>query len=135
MSSNRRCLETLLLSLLVLMACGPRSEKPASVDGPDAEVGAKTYVLSGRIVDRNEAANTLTIDHEAIGDWMDAMTMRFPVRGAKVADLPSDGTPITAVVHVNEDNYWIRDVAAVTDVEPMEFQEPASGETTPPAEP
>jgi Cu/Ag efflux protein CusF len=71
---------------------------------------AKSYPLSGTIVSRDVEKNRLVIDHEEIEGWMKAMKMPFEVRGAKVAELPADGSKITATVHVAGGKYWITDV-------------------------
>lgn len=71
---------------------------------------AKTYALKGTIVSRDADKNRLMIDHEEIEGWMKAMKMPFEVRGAKVAELPADGTKITATVHVDGSKFWVTDV-------------------------
>ena len=38
------------------------------------------------------------------------MTMDYTVRGAKVEQLPADGTKIRAKLHVMDDAYWVSDV-------------------------
>ena len=83
--------------------CAPK-EKPLSVPGE------KLYTLTGKIVSRDTADNTLRIDHEAIPGFMEAMTMDYTVRGAKVEQLPPDGTKIHAKLHVVDDAYWVSDV-------------------------
>ncbi len=97
-----------LLFFLVLPACTPRKKewraKPLSV------AGEKLYVLKGKIVTRDASDNTVRVDHEAIPGFMEAMTMDYPVRGADVASLPADKTPVTAKLHVIETTYWITDV-------------------------
>ena len=134
-------LSTILLAGMILaVGCAKESvtETP-SQDGESAAaaeaVAAKTYALEGTIMSRDDAAKTLTIKHGAIGDWMDAMTMPFPVRG-DFASLPADGSNIKATVHVAESgDYWITDVVETPAVEMMEG-EPAEDESTeePPTE-
>lgn len=98
----------LALILLCLVACGPRKRdwrsKPLSV------AGEKIYILKGKIVSRDAGDNSLRIDHEAIPNFMEAMTMDYPVRGAAVASLPADKTTVTAKLHVLETTYWVTDV-------------------------
>jgi len=89
---------------IAALACAQK-EKPLSVPGE------KLYALKGKIVARNAGDNTLRLDHEAIPGFMEAMTMDYSVRGAKVEELPPDGTRITAKLHVTDDAYWITDVA------------------------
>ena len=100
---------SVVLAVLLLVACSQHGsdEKPLSVSGE------KLYDLKGKIVTRSAADNTLQIDHEAIPGFMDAMTMDYSVRGAKVAQLPPDGSRITAKLHATDTAYWITDVAKV----------------------
>jgi protein SCO1/2 len=88
-----------------LFACG-KSEPRKPVD----VAGQKVYEMRGKIVSRDRSQNTLNIDHEAIKGFMEAMTMDYSVRGAKVDQLPPDGTKVTAKLHVVDDAYWVSDV-------------------------
>lgn len=96
-----------LIALLAvsLITCG-KSEKQKPVD----VAGQKVYELRGKIVSRDRGENTLKIDHEEIKGFMEAMTMDYTVRGAKVEQLPPDGTKIHAKLHVVDDAYWVSDV-------------------------
>jgi Cu/Ag efflux protein CusF len=89
-----------LLGVLFCFAC--RKPQPAE----------KTYALRGTIVSLDAQTKTATIKHEKIGDWMEAMTMEFPVRDqAGFAKLRA-GENITATVHTRPDTfeYWITDI-------------------------
>lgn len=98
------------LALLLLgFACAK-----ATPPKPLSEPGEKLYALKGKIVSRDAGENSLRIDHEAIAGFMEAMTMDYPLRGAKVQDLPPDGSKIEAKLHVHDDKYWITDVRKVT---------------------
>lgn len=132
-------LSAILLSGVILAAgCAKESATEKATEGGESAaetIAAKTYQLEGTIMSRDEAAKTLTIKHGAIGDWMDAMTMTFPVRG-DFASLPVDGSNIKASVHVAESgDYWITDVVEAPAGEPIEG-EAAEGESPeePPAE-
>lgn len=105
----------ILILCASLIGCG--SEPAAESAGEPADVVTETesatrYELRGVIVERDPMANTLKIDHEAIGDWMGAMTMSFPVRGTDVQALPEVGETITATVHVDGTEFWLTDIAA-----------------------
>jgi protein SCO1 len=97
-----------LIALLALAAtrCSNESPKPLSV------AGEKLYVLHGVILSRNDAANTLSVDHEAISGFMEAMVMDYSVRGAAVSALPKDKARIEAKLHVTDTAYWLTDVKA-----------------------
>jgi protein SCO1/2 len=99
----------LAAALLLLVACSRRetSTKPLS------EKGEKLYSLKGKILGRDASDNSLRLDHEAIPGFMEAMTMDYPVRGAKVQELPADKSTIVARLHVHDDKYWLTDVKRV----------------------
>ena len=101
----RRALVLATLVLLVL-SCA-KQEKPLS------ERGEKLYTMKGKILSRDASDNSLKLDHEAIPGYMEAMTMDYPVRGAKVAQLPPDKAKVEARLHVTDDKYWITDVKRV----------------------
>ena len=101
-----RTLVVVLVAALAL-ACSPAKQKPLNA------AGEKVYTLKGKIVGRDAKDNTLRVDHEAIPDFMEAMTMDYSVRGAKVATLPADGSRIIAKLHATGDAYWLTDVAKV----------------------
>ena len=100
-------MKQLLIALIAvsLIACG-KSETRKPVDA----AGQKVYELRGKIVSRDRGENSLKIDHEEIKGFMEAMTMDYTVRGAKVEELPADGTKIRAKLHVVDDAYWVSDV-------------------------
>jgi len=91
---------------LLLLACGDREgdAKPLS------EPGEKLYDVRGKIISADASDNTLRVDHEAIPGFMEAMTMDYSVRGAKVGSLPKAGSRIAAKLHVTDRGYWITDV-------------------------
>jgi hypothetical protein len=95
----------LILLVLFAIACG-ESEKPK----PLSVKGEQLYTLDGKIVSRDKGDNSLRIDHKAVAGLMEAMTMDYSVRGANVAQLPPDGSVITAKLHVVGDAFWLTDV-------------------------
>lgn len=104
-------MKTLTFTLILALACG--KAKISNADKPLSVPGEKTYALQGKIVGRDASENSLTIDHEAIPGFMEAMTMDYIVRGAKVDALPPNGTAIAATLHVTDDKgIWITDLRA-----------------------
>src|SRR5438552_450616 len=99
----KRALAIAAVGAVLLFSCAQK-EKPLSVPG------GKVYTLKGKIVARDVRDNTLRIDHEAIPGFMEAMTMDYSVRGARVAELPGDGSRITATLHATDSAYWVTDV-------------------------
>jgi protein SCO1/2 len=94
--------------LLLAASCNAKS-KPKPLDEP----GQKVYSMTGKIVSRDGAANTVNLDHEAIPGFMEAMTMDYSVRGVKVDSLPPNGAKVIARLHVADDAYWLTDVKKV----------------------
>lgn len=110
---------TILCTLLSLGLFGCEAEPAPETTTGQTDVttpseSEQRYDLRGVIVDRDPMANTLKLDHEAIGDWMGAMTMSFPVRGADVQTLPENGETIRATVHVDGTEFWVSDVVAAS---------------------
>lgn len=99
--------------VLIILMLGCAKEKAGNADKPLSVPGEKTYALQGKIVGRDPAENSLTIDHKEIAGYMEAMTMDYIVRGAKVEALPPNGTAITATLHVTDDKgIWITGLRA-----------------------
>ena len=97
--------------IVLTLACG--KEKVSNAGKPLSVPGEKTYALQGKIVGRDPGENALTIDHKEIPGYMEAMTMDYIVRGAKVEALPPNGTNIVAMLHVTDDKgIWITDLRA-----------------------
>ena len=94
----------LALSLLLLFACAPK------------EASEKTYKVHGKILSRDTTSRQITVDHDTIPGFMDAMTMPYPVKEIEVSKLPPDGTIIDATLHVDSHSaeYWLSDVKPST---------------------
>ncbi len=102
---RRRIRILLIIGVLIAMA-GCDSEKPKPLD----VAGEKIYAMRGVITARNPQQGTITVDHEAIRGFMEAMAMEYPVRGVAVDRLPANGARITAKLHVTDDAFWLTDV-------------------------
>jgi protein SCO1 len=82
------------VSLMMLAACN----KPA------AAPQVKRFHLQGKIISIDAANNSLTIAHDAIPGFMDAMTMPYSVKSAQSLAGLNPGDEITADVVVPEDS-------------------------------
>jgi protein SCO1/2 len=102
----KRAAACLVVLFLVVLTGGCAKEQPR----PLSEPGEKLHTIRGAIVSRNTGDNSLRLNHGAVAGFMEAMTMDFPVRGAEVKALPSDGSRIEAKLHVTDRAYWITDV-------------------------
>jgi len=96
---TRRFLFVTLLAI-ALAAC---SAKPAE----------KRYPMEGTVKALDPSAKTATIDAGKIGDWMDAMTMEYPIKPeAEFAKLHV-GDRIKATVVVVDVKYYVTDITVV----------------------
>jgi len=100
-----------LLPAALALACGGGTREASQArSGADA----RRYPLAGRVVAVDAERGALRIDHEAIPGYMEAMTMRFPVKDpAQMAGI-SAGDAVTATLVVAPDNtYWLEDLKRV----------------------
>lgn len=108
MPTNGRALSllTLLLLSLAFFACGRAGDKEV------ASPNAKRYDLKGKVVSVNKAENRVTVEHEEIPDYMDAMTMPFAVRKNDywALDVLKPGYKLTAVLVVDGGLSWIENI-------------------------
>jgi protein SCO1/2 len=95
----RRSLSCALLVVVVLAGC--RS------DGNGASYAGDTlyriYKLRGKVVSSDAAQGRVTLDHEAIPGFMDAMTMPYKLKDESVLGELHPGDVITADVLVSQD--------------------------------
>jgi Copper binding periplasmic protein CusF len=69
-----------------------------------------TYQMTGTIVSRDVAKNTVNLDNKAVPRKMEAMKMDYEVRGAKVSALPADGSVVVVTVHDETGTPYVTDV-------------------------
>lgn len=91
---------------LLLAGCQQGSLKePAKEETKDEAV--KQYALHGEVLRLDSQGKIAAIKHQKIGDWMEAMTMEFPVKDAAEFGKLREGERIDATVFVQGNNYWI----------------------------
>jgi protein SCO1/2 len=73
---------------------------------------AKRYRLKGDVISKKNATNEVEVKHEAIPNFMPAMTMTYkvPDSNAVAALQPGDAIEADVVVPKNGDPYWLDDV-------------------------
>jgi protein SCO1 len=96
-------LSFIALSALLAGSCA-RKEEARSID-------LVTFPLRGRIVAVDTAARTLTVAHEAIPDYMTAMTMPFKVKERNLLRGLGAGDTITATLAVSRIESWLEGIA------------------------
>jgi protein SCO1/2 len=92
---------------------------------------AKRYELKGKVMSVEKDKHLLTVSHEEIKGFMDAMTMPFMVRDEWVFDQAAPGDQITATLVVDETESWLENVVIVkSNVEPGVKGSPGAGANT-----
>jgi Cu/Ag efflux protein CusF len=85
---------------LVLAGCG-------------SSQAAKRYAMQGEIRGLDPSSKSATVSAGKIGDWMEAMTMEYPVKPDPEFQKLHVGDRIQATVVVNDLKYFITDVTVV----------------------
>src|SRR5436190_9818334 len=99
----KRILIATLITLAVACSKGSETNTPAASK-------EKTYAMTATIVSRDPARNTVNLDNKEVPGEMTAMKMDYELRGAKVSELPPNGTPVEVTVHDTDGSYYITDV-------------------------
>lgn len=95
---TRRICVFLPLSLLLLMlACAQKAP-------------VKRYPMQGEIKALDASAHTATIAAGKIGDWMEAMTMEYPVKPDAEFQKLHVGDRIEATVIVGDPAYYVTEI-------------------------
>lgn len=87
----------LSIVLLLPIACRPR----------EAE---QRYPLKGKVVNVDKRGLTVTVAHEAIPGYMDAMTMPFKLKDDRMLNSASEGDGIQATLVIAGLRSWLEDV-------------------------
>jgi Cu/Ag efflux protein CusF len=89
----------------------PRPMTPTPT--PDVKnLPPKIYALTGKIGAIYREINTLEVEHDTIPDYMESMTMKFPVKDPKLMEGLKVGDRIQAKLHVsqNSGDWWLSDI-------------------------
>jgi Cu/Ag efflux protein CusF len=92
-----------LLSLLLMMVLGGCAQKAP----------VKHYPVQGEVKALDPSAHTATIAAGKIGDWMEAMTMEYPVKPDAEFQKLHVGDKIEATVMVGDPGYYVTDIKVV----------------------
>jgi Cu/Ag efflux protein CusF len=88
----------LLVCALALVGCGQKAAE------------TKRYAIQGIVKGIDPAAKSATIEHGKIGDWMEAMTMEFPVKPDNEFAKLHAGDRIEGTVVVQDLRYYVTDI-------------------------
>jgi protein SCO1 len=106
-------------------------------DPPNASANAKRYELKGTVVSADKSSRQVTIDHEAIPDYMEKMTMPFTMHDEWVYEGLKPGALIQATLVVDGSKSWLEHPIITTIADPNLARsvetnaEPAAGTETP----
>jgi protein SCO1/2 len=98
---NRYFACSLLLGSALLAGC--HSSQPSAVADPASE-NFKIYKLRGKVVSANSATGEVTLNHDAISGFMDAMTMPYKLKDSNILSELHPGDVLTADVLVSRDS-------------------------------
>lgn len=100
----------LLLALLLVLSLSTFSCRAGKDDS--ASPNAKRYDLKGKVVAVDKEDHRVSIDHEEIQGYMDAMAMPFAVRKNDywALDVLKPGDQVTATLVVDEGLTWIENI-------------------------
>jgi protein SCO1 len=137
-----RLLSILLLASLAACA-GCHSANPPAAESASTEQ-FKTYPLRGKVVSTNPAKGEVTLDHQAIPGYMDAMTMPYKLRDPRILDELHPGDLVTADVLVPQpapqgsagDEVFVDHFVVIGQAKPdyrpaVQFHVPQSGDQVP----
>jgi Cu/Ag efflux protein CusF len=94
----RITLLTILAALAMLAGCGEKAPP------------AKRYPMQGEIKALNPATQSALIDAGKIGDWMEAMTMEYPIKPPSEFQKLHVGDRIDATVVISDVKYYVTDI-------------------------
>jgi protein SCO1/2 len=132
----RRLIACSLLTLVALAGCrSGRQPSAQTAAGP----AYKVYHLRGKVVSTDAAKGEVTLDHEAIPGFMEAMTMPYKLKDASILGELHPGDVITADVLVSPDpnaDYLLDHIVVVAQAKPdyrptASYRVPAPGDAAP----
>ena len=103
-------MRTLAVVAIVLLLAGCRQAAVSE----DKDQPLHRYALHGEVLRLDPKDKIAAIKHEKIGDWMEAMTMEFPVKEQAEFDKLRAGETINATVFVQGNAYWVGEIQADT---------------------
>ena len=103
----RRLLACSLLGAVALAGCHSGQKGGSGASAPQTfkvyKLRGKVYKLRGKVVSTNAAKGEVTLNHEAIPGFMEAMTMPYKLKDASILGELHPGDVITADVLVSQD--------------------------------
>ena len=108
---------------VILASCKTITVAPtAKEESKDEPV--KQYSMHGEVLRLDADGKIAAIKAGKIGDWMEAMTMEYPVKDKAEFDKLRAGEKISATVYVQGNSYWVGGIQE--DLAPAQSPPPAS---------
>jgi len=99
---------------LVLAGC----QKSTGVKEEAKDETLHRYALHGEVLRLDTKDKIAAIKHEKLGDWMEAMTMEFPVKDQAEFNKLREGEKINATVFVQGNSIWVAEIQEDTSPAP-----------------
>ena len=111
------------ITLFLLLAACQQTPVTSTVkeDAKDQEV--KHYPMRGEVLRLDPQGKIAAIKAGKIGDWMEAMTMEYPIKDQAEFDKLRAGEKISATVHVQGNSYWVTGIQEDTAAPPASAPE------------
>ena len=71
------------------------------------------YPIKGKVVNVDKRGSVVSVAHEAIPGYMDAMTMPFKLKDPSLLDIMTDGDRLQATLVVSSTRSWLEEVVVV----------------------
>jgi protein SCO1/2 len=134
-----RILALSLLACALLAGCHSSQPAQNTAAQPQASQNFKVYKLRGKVVSTDPAKGEVTLDHETIPGFMEAMTMPYKLKDPSILSELHPGDVLTADVLVSQDadpevllDHIVIVAQAKPDYKPTVFYHvPAQGDAVP----
>lgn len=135
---NFRSLLVLVGSLALLVSCGERPAPPAAgtstnaaapaptTNTPAQEPAPRTFLVRGMVKKVNPGEKSITIAHEKIENYMDAMTMPFRVKDLKELEGVQEGDTIWFRLWVTDNESWVDKIKKEDQPQPVAASSPST---------
>lgn len=107
-----------ILTLATVLSAVAFSRHNQSNVGPVGHL--RTFQVRGQVLAVDGVARTVQIAHEAIPDYMPAMTMPFPLKNGEILSVLSPGENVQFELDVTEKDSWISHIERIAGDAPTE---------------
>ena len=108
----------LWVACLFLVLAGCQKSTVTAVKEESKDEVLHRYELHGEVLRLDPQGKIAAIKHQKIGDWMEAMTMEFPVRDQAEFNKLREGEKISGTVFVQGSSYWVGEIQEDTSPAP-----------------